>query len=305
MSSIWFLEKHTPYSAHMHGVKRVIYSGRTKYQKIDVVETYHYGKCLILDDKIQSTVEDEWIYHESLVQPAMFTHENPADVLVIGGGEGATVREVLKHSSVKEATMVDIDEGVIEASRNYLPEMSQGAFEDLRLKLVIGDGRRFLEEGGVEEVYDVIIIDVTDPLSEGPSYLLYTKEFYEVVKKALKPDGVMATQATSTYYSRYCFLSIYHTLKSTFPIVQPYHAWIPSYDNPWGFMLASKTYDPLNLSPEVIMKRIGERDVKPLKFYTPNYHKVLFTLPKDLEEGLKDVGKARIIHDNKPISMPA
>jgi spermidine synthase len=282
-------------------VRRILYSGRSKYQEIDVIETQDFGLCLVLDGKVQSSLVDEFIYHEALVHPAMVTHPRPENVLVIGGGEGGTIREVLKHNTVKNVVMVDIDEEVIKVSKIFMPQLSAGAFEDRRLKLIIDDGRAYLEKRG--EQYDVILIDVTDPLPEGPSYLLYTKQFYELVKKRLKPDGLMATQATSVFYSRKSYTLIYNTLKQVFPIVRAYSAWVPSYASTWGFVLASLKHDPLSLSDEEVKKRLTERGVSVLKLYCPEYHKPLFALPLYLRKALEE--EKDVATDEKPTFMPA
>ncbi|WP_243671364.1 hypothetical protein [Vulcanisaeta sp. JCM 16161] len=176
----WFIEFNTPFSYHVRGIRRVLYSGVTKYQRIAIVEFEDLGKALVLDGKIQSSLYDEFVYHESLVHPAMITHPHPRKVLILGGGEGATAREVLKHRGVEEVIMVDIDDEVIRLVKEYLPEMSQGAFDNPKLKLILQDGRKFLEES--RDRYDVIVLDLTDPLEGGPSYLLYTIEFYSIVK---------------------------------------------------------------------------------------------------------------------------
>jgi len=285
----------------VHKVKRILYSGRSKYQEIDVVETQDFGLCLVLDGKVQSSLVDEFIYHEALVHPAMVTHPCPEKVLVIGGGEGGTVREVLKHNIVKDVVMVDIDEEVIRVSKTFMPQLSAGAFEDKRLKLVIDDGRAYLKK--TNERYDVILIDVTDPLPEGPSYLLYTKQFYELVKERLKPDGLMATQATSVFYSRKSYTLIYNTLRQVFPVVRAYSAWIPSYVSAWGFVLASLKHDPLSLSNEEVERRLSERGVSNLKFYCPEYHRPLFTLPLYLRKALEE--EREVATDEMPTFMPA
>ncbi len=231
----------------------------------------------------------------------MVTHPNPEKVLVIGGGEGGTIREVLKHNTVKEVVMVDIDEEVIRVSKTFMPQLSAGAFEDKRLKLVIDDGRAYLER--TNEQYDVVLIDVTDPLPQGPSYLLYTKQFYELVKSRLRSDGLMATQATSVFYSRKSYTLIYNTLKQVFPVVRAYSAWIPSYVSAWGFALASLNYDPLGLSVEEVERRLSERGVSNLKFYHSEYHRSLFALPLYLKKALEE--EREVATDEKPTFMPA
>ena len=298
----WFIEFNTPFSYHVRGIKRVLYSGTTKYQRIAIVEFEDIGKALILDGKTQSTVYDEFIYHESLVHPVMITHPNPRRVLILGGGEGATAREVLKHRSVEEVVMVDIDDEVIRVSREYLPEMHQGAFDDPRLRLMIGDGRKFIEEGG--DKFDVIILDLTDPLEGGPSYLLYTVEFYTMVKDRLSDDGLMVTQATSTFYSLRTFATIYRTVASVFPIARAYHTYVPSFDSTWGFVIGSKRYDPAELTPEEVDSRIRSRINGELRYYEGNIHRALFTLPRHIRAVLEDKS-IRPATDNNPTFLPA
>ena len=298
----WFMEFNTPFSWHVRGIKRVLYSGTTRYQRIAVVEFEDLGKALILDGKTQSTLYDEFIYHESLVHPAMITHPNPKKVLILGGGEGATAREVLKHRSVEEVVMVDIDEDVIKISKEYLPEMNQGVFGNPKLKLVIGDGRKFVSN--TKDKYDVIILDLTDPLEGGPSYLLYTVEFYNILKDRLNENGIIVTQATSTFYALRTFATVYRTMASVFPIARPYHVYVPSFDSTWGFVIGSFNLDPLTLTPEEINAKIRDRIYGELRFYEGDIHKVLFTLPKHIRNALED--KSIIpATDNNPTFLPA
>ncbi len=282
----------------IHGIKKIIFSGRSKYQEVDIVETYTYGKCLFLDGKLQSSIFDEWIYHEALVQPAMVTHPNPKRVLIIGGGEGATLREVLRHNTVEYVEMVDIDEEVVNLCKKYLPEFHKGSFDDPRAKLIIGDGRDYISSK--KEEYDVVIIDVTDPLKEGPSRLLYTKEFYELVHQALKDDGIMVTQATSVFYTTDVFATIYNTIRSVFSITHAYHTWVPSFNSPWGFVIGSKVYDPLNLKEEEVANRLCERGVEDkLRFYDAKMHRALFALPLSIRKVVEK--EKRISTDRNPV----
>jgi spermidine synthase len=298
----WFMEFNTPFSWHVRGIKRVLYSGTTRYQRIAVVEFEDLGKALILDGKTQSTLYDEFIYHESLIHPAMITHPNPRKVLILGGGEGATAREVLKHRSIEEVVMVDIDEDVIKISKEYLPEMNQGIFGSPKLKLVIDDGRKFVSN--TRDKYDVIILDLTDPLEGGPSYLLYTVEFYNILKDRLNENGIIVTQATSTFYALRTFATVYRTIASVFPIARPYHVYVPSFDSTWGFVIGSFNLDPLALTSEEINARIRDRIHGELRFYEGDIHKVLFTLPKHIRNALED--KSIIpATDNNPTFLPA
>jgi len=300
-SPLYFIEHQTPYTSVVHRIRKVLYTGSTRFQKVELIDTYDFGLCLILDGKLQSSAFDEWIYHEALVHPCMLTHPHPRRVAVIGGGEGATVREVLKHGCVEEVVMVDIDREVVELAKRRLRFMHRGAFDDPRLRLVFMDGRKFLEESQLS--FDVIIVDVTDPLAGGPSYLLYTKEFYDLASSKLSAEGVLAAQATSTTYSIECFTSIAKTMASSFPISRAYRAWIPSYCSEWGFVIGSKSHDPAKLKVKTILERLRTRGVRGLKFYSAKLHRQLFTHPKYLEKALKT--KGRLIKDGEPIYMPA
>jgi spermidine synthase len=295
----WFIEYQTPHSAHMHGIKKIIHSKDTRFQKIDIVDSYEYGRMLLLDGKVQSTVRDEFIYHESLVHPVMIAHPNPKDVLIIGGGEGGTLREVLKHPQVRSVTMVDIDADVIESSRKYMPELSCGAFSNARADVIVADGRRFVESCAGK--FDLIIMDVTDPLEGGPGQLLYTKEFYESALAKLRAGGMLVTQATSTYYSVYCFATLFRTIKKVFGRAGGYHVWVPAYDSSWGFVYGTKGRDPRGLGAGNVDQEIKRRGI-PLKYYGGEAHSALFALPKDVVLQLGEPGN--VATDSKPTFMP-
>lgn len=298
----WFIEWQAKDTAVMHGVKRYVYSARTKFQQIEIIDTYNYGTCLVLDGKIQSSTLDEYIYHEALVHPCLITHPRPRRVLIIGGGEGGALREVLKHSTVDEATMVDLDEEVIKVCKEFLPQIHEGSFDDKRAKVVIGEGRDFLAKQQ-DSYYDVIVVDVTDPSIGGPSYLLYTKEFYEMVNRKLKEDGMLCTQATSTFYSLNCFTAIWKTLENVFQIVRAYHTFIPSYFSTWGFLIGSKVYDPLAKKRGDLEKELKIRVLGDLKFYEPMVHEAMFSLPKYVKEAY--LKQNSMVTDSNPVFMPA
>jgi spermidine synthase len=296
----WFIEYQTPHSAHMHGISGIVYSRKTDYQQIDIFDSHEYGRMLVLDGKVQSTTRDEYVYHESLVHPVMLAHPEPKSVLIVGGGEGGTLREVLKHSTVGHAVMVDIDEFVIESSKKYMPQLSEGSFDDKRSELVIGDGREYVERS--KGKFDVIIMDLTDPLEEGPAQRLYTREFYQAVCRILNPEGMIVTQATSTYYSIYCFATIYRTIRDAFGRAGGYHSWIPAYDSTWGFVYGTKGPDPAALKPGEIGKRLAARGIKDLKYYDGAMHSTLFALPKPVRCSLEEEGS--VATDGSPIFMP-
>lgn len=217
---------------------------RSPFQEIIVADVEDFGKALVLDGYLQSTTSDEFIYHESLVHPAMVLHPNPRRVLIIGGGEGATLREVLKHSTVEEAFMVDIDKDVVELAKEYLPEMHQGSFFDKRARVVIEDGKRFVEkeyEKGAQ--YDVVILDLTDPYSSGIAKDLYTKQFFDRINGILTENGVMVTQAGSKFFYTQVYDNVANSIKSVFKYVAEYQVWIPSFGYSCNFVIGSKKID--------------------------------------------------------------
>lgn len=298
---LWFLEKFTKNQLHSFKVKRIISSFSTKFQKVDIVELEIFGKTLFLNGKIQSSQIDEFIFHESLVLPSLITHPSPSDVLIIGGGEGATLREVLKDKNVKNAIMVDIDKELVEECEKHLPEWSNGAFKDKRAKVYFEDGEKFVEM--TEKKFDFIILDLSEPVEDSPSVNLFTKEFYQKVYNVLKDDGIIAVQAGSTdpFYYQF-FSSIIKTLQQIFPVVRPYWTFVFSFRMQWGFACASKKYDPTNIEEKEINERIEKRGINSQKFYHPGIHRALFSLPIYLIEGIKS---ASVITKDNPFFWKA
>ncbi len=294
----WFLDFFSPLEGHIHGIKSIVYAAQTKYQQVEIMDTWSYGRCLVLDGKIQSSAMDEFIYHEALVHPVMLAHPNPRKVFVVGGGEGATLREILRHRSVEKVLMVDIDQEVVESCKTYLPEWHQGAFDDPRVELKFLDARKYLEE--TNEKYDVIVIDISEPVEEGPAYLLYTKEFYKIVREKLTADGMISLQAGTTACTALLnFSAVFRTLRASFPVVLGYEASIPCFGLPWGFALASKTVDPERFTLREVDERIAARIKGDLKFYDGTLHQGLFVLPKFIRNEL--AREERIIEDNAPL----
>ena len=291
----WFHDYVTPDMVQLHSIKEVIYSGRTQFQSIEIIASGSFGRCLILDGKIQSSEWDEFIYHEALVHPPMIAHPHPERVFIAGGGEGATLREVLAHSSVKGAVMVDIDKEVIDICRRFLPSFHQGSFEDSRLELRFVSAKKYLEE--CQDRFDVIILDLPEPIEEGPAYLLHTREFYQVVQEKLAPEGIISLQAGSSAWGNHqCFTAIINTLKAVFPLVSPYETFIPSYGGMWGFALASQKLSPL--PPAEVDSKISSRITKGLRFYDGLAHQGLFSLPKYLREAIAE--EKRVITTEQP-----
>jgi spermidine synthase len=255
----WFFETTTPVEGHMHAIVRTVAALQTKFQQAEIMETASYGKVLVLDGRIQSSQADEFIYHDALVHPGMLTTEaSPRTALVIGGGEGATLREILRYPSIVRAVMVDIDGEVVELCRRHLPEMHQGAFEDRRTEVRHEDARGYLER--TTERFDFITVDLVEPLEEGPACMLFTKEFYSLVHDRLTPGGTMTMQAGMTKVGELGFFSAIHrTLAEVFPVVAGYQAFVSCFGTPWGFMVASRKVDPRRLSPAAVDRLVAER----------------------------------------------
>ena len=236
-ADFWVSEYITPWDVYQHGVTRVLASRKTRFQDMLIVETGAYGKALVLDGKWQSSTRDEFLYHEPLVHPAMIQHGRPKRVLVLGGGEGATVREVLRWATVEKVTMVDIDGEVVEACREHLPEMHQGAFDNPRTELVIGDALELLDS--TDEKWDVVISDLSDPIEEGPSFKLFTREYFEKVRRVLEAGGTFVVQAGPVAPAEHMLHArLVRTVRTVFPHVLSYASFVPTYGAPWGFALA-------------------------------------------------------------------
>ena len=299
----WYVEWELPTSGHLFRKREVLCHCRSKYQDVEVAVLDHVGKVLILDGKIQSAQLDEHVYHEALVHPAMILHGSPRRVLILGGGEGATAREVLRFKTVEEAVMVDIDEVVIEASRKYLPEWHQGAFDDGRLRLHIMDGLEYVEEALRRgERFDVIIADLADPTEGGPAYKLYVREFYEKVKGILGEGGVFVTQATSLSYDITTHAVIRNTIASVFKYTASYSVFIKSFDDEWSFVLASDYKDPKSLTPERIREALRGVVRGENRFYDEESHARMFNLPRYARDILER--EKRIATLENPVYMP-
>ncbi|MDD5094381.1 MAG: polyamine aminopropyltransferase [Dehalococcoidia bacterium] len=299
--STWFIEFITPDIVQQFAVKDILFHGHSKYQKVEVLDSVSFGRCLILDGKIQSCERDEFIYHEALVHPAMILHPKPETVFIAGGGEGATLREVLAHNTVKKVVMVDIDEEVVEICKKLLPGHHQGSFEDPRVELLHMDAREYLYN--TKERFDVIIIDLPEPIEGGPAYLLYTQKFYEMLKTKLAKDATFALQSGTTSLGvTGVYAAINNTLKTAFSVVVPYEANVPSFGTTWGFSLSSLKFDPHSLSSEEVDRRIASRVSKKLLFYDGHTHQGLFFIPKYLRDALAK--ETMVITEDRPVFIP-
>lgn len=298
--NLWFHDTINPNFVQMHRVRDIVYSATTRFQSLDIVETCNFGTCLILDGKLQSSDKDEFIYHEALVHPAMISHHSPVNIFIAGGGEGATLREVLAHRTVGSVVMVDIDEEAVNICRRFLGPWHADSFDDPRVQLLHMDARNYL--ANCDGRFDVIIIDLTDPIEGGPSYLLYTQEFYEAARSALSPDGVLSLQAGSCSYGEMAaFSCVINTLRAVFPQVWPYQCHVPSFGGSWGFALASCKAGSICLSSEEVDGTIPSRMPRGNRFYDGITHRSMFSLPRYLRDELHRAGK--IITDQAPLSL--
>jgi spermidine synthase len=277
----WVAEQSDGNELLLFAVDRTIAKARTAVQDVEIVETPAYGRMLILDGLIQSAEDDEHSYHEALTHPGMIAHDDPRDVLIIGGGEGATLREVLRYGSVERVTMVDIDGELVSLAKEHLTDWHEGSYDDPRVELVVGDGRAYLED--TPRTFDVVVCDITDFLDHGPALRLYTKQFYELVASRLNPGGVLIVQALETSVAdpeEHAMLV--RTVGEAFPLVRSYTAFIPSFMYLWGFLTASTTVDPALLTPAEVDARLASRLNSELTSYDGVAHTGYFSLPKDL-----------------------
>lgn len=267
MRDIVFLER-DPFAPirHAYPVEKVLYHGKSEYQEIVILESPHFGRILVLDGVAQCDERYEFVYHEFLAHIPMFAHPEPKDVLIIGGGDGGTLREVLKHPEVQRAVLVDIDRMVIEVSKEYLPSLAC-SFNDPRVEVFAEDGFKFVQN--LSSAFDVILVDSTDPV--GFAHILTTTEFFRYVFKALKEDGIYAGQSESLHYHLNIVQRIQKDLREVFPIVDLYCASVPGYAGYWwSFSIGSKSQDP--------RKPLREKSFQ-TKLYSKDMHEYAF-LPK-------------------------
>lgn len=283
-ADVWINEYISPWDIYSHGVTRILAASRTTFQDMQIVETGLYGKGLVLDGKWQSCTGDEFLYHEPLVHPPCLLHGSPTSALILGGGEGATLREVLRWKRIERARMVDIDGDVVDACKLHLFEMHQNAFDDPRAELVIGDALETLDDSEAE--WDVILSDLSDPIEEGPSFALFTREYFQKVLRALKPGGLFVVQAGPVSPPEVpCHARLASTVRSVFRHARSYSSYAPSYGAPWSFILGS--------NEPIVLPGVGEIDAA-LRDHTTGGMRMfdgeamigMFHLPKHLREAI-------------------
>lgn len=289
-----YFERIRPYTEIAYTIREVLCRISTPYQFVEIYDLEELGRALFLDGWIQVAEVDEFIYHESLVHPAMLAHPHPERVFIAGGGDGATLREVLKHPSVKEVMVGELDEAVISLSRKYLGTIHKGSWDDPRVEIRIGDARQLLKE--FPRSFDVILLDLTEPVEAGPSQLLFTREFYAIVERALRSPGVFASQCADASPGFGKLLAdVLKTLEQLTPYVRPFLAPVPSFQGLWGFALGGFGFDPLR--PEEEWKERLQELRAPLKWCSPGTLQAGFVVPPYLEAILK---QGRVRTDDQP-----
>ncbi|WP_315116467.1 polyamine aminopropyltransferase [uncultured Clostridium sp.] len=282
---LWFTEKHTEDVHFSIKVDKQIYSGKSDFQRIDVLETKEFGRALCIDGIIMLTQKDEFIYHDMIVHVPMATNPNIKNVLVIGAGDGGTVRELTRYNIIERIDMVEIDKLVVDVCKEYLPQTSC-KLDDSRVNLYFEDGIKFVKK--VENQYDLIIVDSTDPI--GPGEGLFTREFYRDCFKALKEDGILVNQHESPYYAynANAMKRAHSRIKELFPIAKVYQAFIPTYaSGHWLFGYASKKYDASKDLNEKAWNDLGLKT----NYYNTELHKASFVLPNYVKDLLKNINE--------------
>jgi len=256
-------------------VTKSIEKVESKFQMIEVLESKAFGKVLLIDGIIMLTEADEFCYHEMIAHVPLCVHPQVKKVLVIGGGDGGTVREILKHNKVKEIEVCEIDSRVIELSKKHFPGLAN-SFEDPRVKIYFQDGSKFIQTR--KNKYDIIIVDSSDPI--GPAEVLFKREFYQAMYQALTAEGIVVTQAESFFYNEEVIRSLFSFIKEIYPIAEYYYTMVPTYPSGIiGFTFCSKKYHPLDdFNPERVLK------LSNLKYYNSDIHRASFILPNFARE---------------------
>ncbi len=277
MRGIWFTELQIPASMALSlKLKETLHHEKTASQELTVIDTEAYGRMLLLDNIIMTSIGDEFFYHEMIAHVPLHTHPEPKTVLVIGGGDGGVIREVVKYPSVEKAVLVEIDARVVANARKYLPEIAYG-LDDARVEIRFEDGIEHVRQ--MKDTYDVIIVDSTDPI--GPAVGLFSADFYRGVYQALKADGLFVAQTESPLFNAQLIRRLQQDIGSIFPISRLYLTTVPTYPGGiWSFSMGSKEYDPLV---------INWRQAPQLKtrFYTSAAHQAAFVLPPFVREMLE------------------
>ena len=265
-----------------YGVKEILYEDNSEFQHTQIVDTYKYGRMLLLDGIVQTTEKDEFIYHEMMVHVPVLSHPNPEKVLIIGGGDGGILREILRYKSVESATMVEIDPGVIDLCKEYLPMINNGAFEDSRTNLIIADGASFVKE--TDKKFDVVIVDSSDPI--GPATVLFSKAFYSDIQSLLTPDGILVCQTGSLFMQPDEQVETHSLLSGIYSHANPYVFAVPTYiGGLFSAMFCSDKVDPIKTDIGVLEEKASDNKIR-TRYYNPGMHIGAFHVPGFLKERL-------------------
>lgn len=270
---LWLREGQISDAVMTYKIKETLVTRKTEFQDLAIVDTHALGRMLVLDGIVQTTINDEYVYHEMITHIPLNTHPNPRKVLVVGGGDGGAIREVLKHASVEKAVLCEIDGAVVEECKKYLPEISC-ALDDPRCEVFIGDGIKYVHEHKNE--FDVVIVDSTDPF--GAAEGLFGGSFYKEISECLTEDGIFIAQTETPFYLPEVVKRVFSDAKEVFPVTKLFMAGIPTYPSGfWSFTVGSKKFDPENAD-------LTNKPEFETKYYTKKLHKACFTLPKFVEE---------------------
>lgn len=267
---LWYTEKQTPDYGITAKITQTLHTEKTDFQDLAMIDTVEFGRMLVLDGCVMTTIRDEYVYHEMIAHVALSAHPSPKRVLVVGGGDGGVIREIIKHPTIEKAVLAEIDGRVIEVSKQYLPEIAC-ALGDPRVDVRVIDGIAHVKEN--PDTYDVIIVDSTDPI--GPAVGLFAREFYQSIAQALKPDGIFVAQTESPFFNGELIRRVYQDVSSIFPTTRLYLASIPTYPSGlWSFTIGSKEYDPTVIADPARTAALQTR------YYTKELHEACFALPR-------------------------
>lgn len=273
---MWLIEDERDNMKLYYRIKEVISSKKSPFQQVNIIDSYDFGRCLVLDGVIQTTELDGYIYNEMISHIPTVTHENPKRVLVIGGGDCGVVNELVKYSGLESIDMVEIDQVVVEECIEHLAAISGNSSEDKRVNFVFDDGIKFVKDKN--KYYDIAIVDSSDPI--GPAEVLFSEDFYISLKNSLKEDGIMVCQSQSPIFHKEVLKKTHNTLKKHFPIVRTYKAVVPSYPGGmWSFTIASLKYDPIKADLQKLVQNT--------KYINNEIFKSSFNLPNFMKENIE------------------
>ena len=277
MTDQWYTERHTPHAGLTVEVGGRLFDAHSAYQHVEVLDTLEFGRMLLLDGCVMLTDRDEFIYHEMIAHVPLFSHGTARDILIVGGGDGGTLRECLRHKNLRSVTLVEIDGMVLDVSRRFFPAIAVG-LDDPRARVVVGDGFDHLQK--YAQAYDVVLVDSMDPV--GAAAKLFGAEFHALVARALRPGGVTVFQTESPFYHAQVLRESCDSLRSHIAHVAPYLVSIPTYPaGVWSFTFASNDVDPRTASPSFEGEFLAR-----LNYFNPEVYRAAFALPAYVRRGL-------------------